>query len=214
MTDHLLPFLVIKSKCYESRFRFKLDIYESTQWLLIIYASKYVFEYRIRFLLESGRVRTAAVNEWRPCHRLKPSHVTWDDWIESGAWEMCGSDANFVLFQVWVIDYPTWRYNVNHGCCDLIANFQDLFPAAPGHPDDPVLTGNVDTVYYARFNYKQYFFKGEEYWENVGLSRGVNSLVYRGYWWDKWFDICEVLWPHPNGYHGYQDILTLPTSCK
>jgi hypothetical protein len=115
--------------------------------------------------------------------------------------------SHFKPFQVWVYN-P--REIGRNACCERKVSFSSLFPtvvdspsaaeASPSltaktPPQPPPLTGSISTVFYSYHFRSMFFFHGEAVYENVAYEErtpAVNRLVYRGPWYNLWYDICDV----------------------
>ena len=71
------------------------------------------------------------------------------------------------------------------------------FPPADGEEANR-LPANLDAAYFSYTENTLFFFKGDDYWQNVAFDptkhsdAPENSVVYKGKWYDKWYDICDI----------------------
>ncbi|XP_046372126.2 matrix metallopeptidase-21-like [Haliotis rufescens] len=103
-------------------------------------------------------------------------------------------DKNIYFFKdEYVYVYDPKEPEETRGCCVRKVKIVDEYPVKEG---EKPLPATVDAVYYSYKDKAMYLFKDEEFWQNTRfhprIKQTQNTLEYRGKWYEKWFDICDV----------------------
>ncbi|XP_041371054.1 matrix metalloproteinase-21-like [Gigantopelta aegis] len=114
------------------------------------------------------------------------------DSIDSVFFDM--RDKNIYFFKnEYVYVYDPKEPEDTRGCCVRKRLVTEEYPALEG---ETPLPANLDAVYYSYKDKAMFFIKGEEYWINslYHPKQKViqNAIEYKGKWYEKWFDICDV----------------------